>query len=323
MSTYGRHFARQVQAGTLLWLDWFGQGMGSVTGLTPAPPLRAGDRVACGCQFSAADDIKCCRALLCCRAGASTLNLRPWPHDAGAISQVVMKHAIPICIKINLRRCSAVPAWMGCCPVAGAAHPLAKRLAAGVFRWLALLWARMAAGFGGGIHGPLLTTLAAEPNWSRDRLRRLLFGESIPDLQGEGWGGGTATAPLVVANLTVATHLLGSRFVPELQGAILILEDVGEAPYRVDRMLTQWRLNGSLQGLSGIGFGSFTACEGEDEPDASECFSVEQVLDERTADLGIPRVRNLALGHGPGNAALPMGAMAHLDGQSGRLSLLT
>ena len=109
------------------------------------------------------------------------------------------------------------------------------------------------------MHGPLLTTLPDEPEWSRDRLRRLLFGEEVPDLQGKGTGGGRATGPLVVANLTVATHLLGTRFVPDLQGAILVLEDVGEAPYRIDRMLTQWRLSGILQQLAGMN--SFSALQ--------------------------------------------------------------
>ena len=299
--------------------------MGSVTGLTPAPPLRAGDHVACVAASSALqDDIKMLQGIAVLQSWGlnvepQALATRRWGYFAGRDEA---RHA-------DLHR-DEPPALLACARGGWGAARLLERPIVWQSGWLlgfsdvtALLWARMAAGFGGGIHGPLLTTLAAEPDWSRDRLRRLLFGESIPDLQGEGWGGGTASGHLVVANLTVATHLLGSRFVPELQGAILILEDVGEAPYRVDRMLTQWRLNGLLQGLSGIGFGSFEACEDDDEPDASECFSVEQVLDERTADLGIPRVRNLALGHRPGNAALPMGAMARLDGQTGQLSLLT
>ena len=103
---------------------------------------------------------------------------------------------------------------------------------------------------------------------------------------------------------------------------MLVLEDVGEAPYRIDRMLTQWRLNGSLQGLAGLGFGNFEGCD-DGTRDASESFNLEQVLEERTGDLGIPRVMDLPVGHRSGNAALPMGAMARLDGNTGRLSLLT
>lgn len=183
-----------------------------------------------------------------------------------------------------------------------------------------LLWARLAGGFAGGVHGPLLTTLPDEPEWSRDRLRRVLFGEAVPDLQGRGSGGGRATGPLVVANLTVATHLLGTRFVPDLRGAILVLEDVGEAPYRIDRMLTHWRLSGILQQLAGIGFGHFEGCDDDERP-PSQRFSLAEVLEERTADLGLPRVFDLPVGHRPGNAALPLGVMACIDGDTGMLSL--
>jgi len=185
----------------------------------------------------------------------------------------------------------------------------------------ALLWGRLAAGFDGGVHGPLLTTLPSEPAWSQQRLRQLLFGEALPDLQGQGLGGGIASGPLLVANLTVASHLLGSPWIPGLDGAILILEDVGEAPYRIDRMLTHWRLCGALHRLAGLGFGSFSACE-DDRPDELS-FTVKQVLEERTADLNIPRVMDLPVGHQCGNAALPLGRQARLDGDNGQLSLLS
>ena len=207
-------------------------------------------------------------------------------------------------------------------------------------RWLlgfsdvtSLLWAQLAQGSGGAVHGPLLTTLAAEPHWSRERLRQLLFGESVPALVGEAWSGGVASGPLLVANLTVATHLLGTPHLPVLDGAVLVLEDVGEAPYRIDRMLTHWRLAGALGRLAGIGFGAFSDC---DDPAAdlssdAACSeagrqpavhrSLEQVLRERTADLGIPVLAGLPLGHRCGNAALPLGALARLDADAGLLEL--
>jgi muramoyltetrapeptide carboxypeptidase len=188
-----------------------------------------------------------------------------------------------------------------------------------------LLFDRVRRGLGGGIHGPMVTTLAAEPEWSRERLRALLFGETLQDLQGTGWQSGVAEGWLLVANLTVATHLLGTPHLPDLRGAILILEDVGEAPYRIDRMLTHWRLSGALRQLAGIGFGSFAACDEADsraEEPAAHRFCVEQVLQERTRDLGLPVVAQLPVGHAPGNAALPLGCPARLDGGRGRLSLL-
>jgi muramoyltetrapeptide carboxypeptidase len=131
-----------------------------------------------------------------------------------------------------------------------------------------------------------------------------------------------------VANLTVATHLLGSTHFPNLHNAILIFEDVGEAPYRIDRMLTQWRLCGALDDIAGLGFGHFEGCDDEatnnpDDQAPLRHFSLNQVLDERTADLGIPRVFDLPIGHRCGNAALPVGATAQLDGDAGQLRLLS
>ena len=187
-----------------------------------------------------------------------------------------------------------------------------------------LLWARWARGLSGGIHGPLLTTLAAEPDWSRERLRALLFGAPVEPLPGERWRGGVAEGPLLVANLTVATHLLGTPHLPNLDGAILVLEDVGEAPYRLERMLTHWRLSGAFSRLAGLAFGSFLNCDDPDRADepATHRFALEQVLRERSLDLGLPLLAGLAVGHAPGNAALPIGAPARLDADRGLLELL-
>jgi len=207
--------------------------------------------------------------------------------------------------------------------------PLAPRWLLGFSDVTSLLWAQLALGHGGAIHGPLLTTLASEPGWSQERLRALLFGEPLPALPGLGWVGGIAEGPLVVGNLTVATHLLGTPHLPDLRGAILVLEDVGEAPYRIDRLLTHWRLSGALGQLAGIGLGRFSDCDDPNATDAvdgeaagdTDRFSVEQVLRERTADLGIPVLAALPVGHEPGNAALPLGAWARLDATGGRLDV--
>jgi muramoyltetrapeptide carboxypeptidase len=88
-------------------------------------------------------------------------------------------------------------------------------------------------------------------------------------------------------------------------------------------MLTHWRLCGALQQLAGLGLGSFSGCVDRDreDQDPSTRFSAEEVLRERTADLGIPVVANLPVGHAPGNGALPVGGWARLDGDAGRLEL--
>jgi muramoyltetrapeptide carboxypeptidase len=124
---------------------------------------------------------------------------------------------------------------------------------------------------------------------------------------------------LVVTNLTVATHLIGTPWLPSLKGAILVLEDVGETPYRVDRMLTQWRSSGLLQQLAGVACGRFSWAEDDILPGD---FTMEEILEERLGDLGIPLVLNLPLGHGQPNQALPLGAQAQLNGNHGLLSLM-
>lgn len=188
-------------------------------------------------------------------------------------------------------------------------------------RWLvgysdasALLLAQWAAGVGGAVHGS--PTAEGEP-W--DRLQRLLRGQPVAPLRGEAWRAGTGIGPLVVSNLTVATSLIGTPWFPRLAGCVLILEDVGEEPYRVDRMLTQWRTSGMLRGVVGIGLGHFRWKEDDILPGD---LSMEEVLRDRCGDLGVPLVGRLPVGHGRPNLALPLGALARLDGQRGILELL-
>ncbi len=300
-------------------------------GLPAQPPsLRPGDRVRLVAASSALADLERLQAGLAVLAGwglvldddPARLPPRRWGYLAGRDSERagdLLPNARP-----------GQPAALLACVRGGwGSARLLERPLAAAGGWLlgfsdvtSLLWHRLATGQGGAIHGPLLTTLAAEPAWSRERLRALLFGEPLADLEGEAWVGGQAEGPLLAANLTVATHLLGTPHLPELDGAILILEDVGEAPYRIERMLTHWRLCGALQRLGGIGFGSFEGCGDPTDPEGDGCrFTLEQVLRERTADLGIPVLAGLPVGHGDVNAALPLGVRARLDGNTGRLSL--
>ena len=180
----------------------------------------------------------------------------------------------------------------------------------------ALLWSLYKAGICG-IHAPVMTTLAEEPTWSIQRLFDLVEGKSLQPLKGKGWGGGIVSGKLLPANLTVATHLLGTPMQPELDGVILAIEDVGEAPYRIDRMLTQWRMSGALAKIAGVAIGSFTRCE---VPENIPSFSVDEVLRDRLGDLGIPVVSDLPFGHQAPNAALPVGVIATLDAHEGVLN---
>ena len=185
-----------------------------------------------------------------------------------------------------------------------------------------ILLARFSSGFHGGIHGPLITTLGAEPGWSKDRLKSILFGNSVPDIKGDPWGGGISKGQLIVGNLTVLTHLIGTKHLPNFKESILIIEDIGEAPYKIDRMLTHLRLAGVLKQISGLGLGSFTNCVDADGICQAKSFDLLHIFRDRTKDLKIPIISNLPVGHGEANASLPIGSQAILDGDKGRLSLL-
>jgi muramoyltetrapeptide carboxypeptidase len=170
-----------------------------------------------------------------------------------------------------------------------------------------------------GLHGPLLSTIAAEPDWSLQRLFDWVEGRSIQPLTGIGWGQGTAKGVLLPVNLTVATHLLGTRFQPDLSNVILAIEDVSEAPYRIDRMLTQWRLRNAFKQVKGIAIGRFSQC---DPPTHIPSFTVAEVLRDRLGDLPLPIVSDLPFGHDGVNAALPVGIAVELDSDQGTLTIL-
>ncbi|MGD1950883.1 MAG: LD-carboxypeptidase [Leptolyngbyaceae cyanobacterium] len=195
---------------------------------------------------------------------------------------------------------------------------------ADISKWLigfsditSLLWSAQSSG---GIHGPLLTTLGQEPDWSLQRLFNWLEHHTLDSLVGESWVSGTATGKLLPANLTVATCLLGTCHEPDFTGAILAFEDVTEAPYRIDRMLTHWRMLGKFDQVAGIALGRFSQCE---PPANIPSFSVLEVLQERLGDLGIPIVANLPFGHDGVNAALPFGIPVKLEARTDGSGLLS
>ncbi len=185
-----------------------------------------------------------------------------------------------------------------------------------------ILLSRLSKGFYGGIHGPLLTSLSSEPEWSQERLKSILFGKKVPDLHGEPWHRGIAKGPVISTNLSVMTHLLGSSHIPIFKDSILIIEDIGEAPYKIDRMLTQLRLSGLLHQLAGLGIGSFTNCIDIEQQHNPNNFNLDQVLKDRTKDLEFPIVCNLPIGHCKGNGSLHLGELAIINGARGSISFL-
>ena len=130
---------------------------------------------------------------------------------------------------------------------------------------------------------------------------------------------GKAQGRLLGGNLSLVAHLTGTPYMPDLAGAILFLEDVGEAAYSIDRMLTQLWLAGSLQQVAGIAFGKFS------ELRSSEWVQdrlLEDVLAERSRALGIPTISGLMIGHVEDQTILPLGCLAELDAGNCSLRLL-
>ena len=167
------------------------------------------------------------------------------------------------------------------------------------------------------LHAPVLTTLAAEPEWAIARMFDYLETGKLKSLQGKPGGGGETRGILLPANLTVATHLLHTPIQPNFNGVILAIEDVTEYPYRIDRMLTQWRMMGVFKQIKGIALGRFSRCE---PYPGTTSWTIAEVLGDRLEDLGLPIVYDLPFGHDGVNAALPVGVSVKLNGDTGCLS---
>jgi muramoyltetrapeptide carboxypeptidase len=131
---------------------------------------------------------------------------------------------------------------------------------------------------------------------------------------------GTARGRLLGGNLCLMSHLCGTPYFPDLRGAILFLEDVEEAYYRIDRMLTQLWLSGALDGVAGVAFGKFTGCN--PSPFFLQNRPLEDILAERCRALGVPAVSGLMIGHVEDQTTLPVGCLAELDADAGTLTLL-
>ena len=131
---------------------------------------------------------------------------------------------------------------------------------------------------------------------------------------------GEASGVLLGGNLAMIARLVGTPYLPDLSGCILFLEDVGEAPYRIDALLAQLRLSGSLQDLAGVVLGQFTdSAPPEDRPS----FTVDEVMDHYFRKASYPVVRNWNYGHFALKTPMPIGIRATLSVTTQGASLTT
>lgn len=170
------------------------------------------------------------------------------------------------------------------------------------------------------LHGP---SLAADDERLGEAgaasLRAALFGEPDRRLAGRPLRPGRAAGPLAGGNLTVLASLCGTPWQLDAAGAVVLLEDVGERPYRLDRCLTQLRQAGALDGAAGLAVGGLVGCEEDREGVASA--SALEVVAGHAAELALPTVAGLPLGHGAGPRTVPLGAGAVVDGDAGALEI--
>jgi len=124
----------------------------------------------------------------------------------------------------------------------------------------------------------------------------------------------------VGGNLTLISTTMGTPYEIDTRGRILLLEDIDEQPYSIDRMLTQLRLAGKLDAAAGVIFGECNACRPSDyKPAFESTLSLGEVLDEILGKLRIPVLSGLTFGHTDDQLTLPLGVMAALDADKGEL----
>jgi muramoyltetrapeptide carboxypeptidase len=164
-------------------------------------------------------------------------------------------------------------------------------------------------------HGPLVTTLANAPEMTCSTLLTAISSNAIVELkpaQGIALKAGRARGRVIGGNLTTLCHMLATPFEPRFENHILLLEDRGEAHYRIDRMLFQMKLAGCFKGIAGIVLGSFQDCGSLD--------GIFRIFEEHFKDMSLPILAGFDVGHGPQNMTLPVGLEATLDADEQILS---
>jgi muramoyltetrapeptide carboxypeptidase len=163
-------------------------------------------------------------------------------------------------------------------------------------------------------HGPTAREMLTD--FSRDSLKRAVISHAdscgvAPNAR--EINAGTAEGTLVGGNLAVLSSLCGTPYMPDLADGILILEDVNEPVYRIDRMLQQLRLAGVLNGCKAIAFGECTISPEEAGGGGAGGRQFDEVLGELAHSLGVPCLAGIPVGHIAEQWTIPLGAMAKVD----------
>lgn len=182
-------------------------------------------------------------------------------------------------------------------------------------------------------HGPMASSRL--PAWTLASLKKALFdpapiGEignppeadaASPDFPLHTVVAGRARGPVAGGNLTLVATTMGTPWEIDAAGRILFLEDTGEAPYRVDRMLTQLKLAGKFAECAGVVWGTCTECDTSRSGFAIN-LSMSELLDEILGDIGKPVLAGLVFGHTKEKSTIPIGVEAELDATGKKVTIL-
>jgi muramoyltetrapeptide carboxypeptidase len=175
------------------------------------------------------------------------------------------------------------------------------------------------------VHGPNITTLTNCDKYSKTQIFSLLQGkESSFEVFSKNIrtvNSGTAKGVVKGGNLSTIISLIGTPYEPDFKDSILFLEEVGEVPYRVDRMLTQMRLAGKFKGIRGLILGDFSYKEYR--PPATKNICPAKIVEAAGIDRDVPVMANFPAGHGKQNMSFLLGAVAEIDTLKCRLRYFT
>lgn len=130
---------------------------------------------------------------------------------------------------------------------------------------------------------------------------------------------GIAEGPLTGGNLSVLSALAGSPYGAQMKGRVVFLEDIGEAPYRINRMLMHLTLTGDLPSAAGLMLGVFVKCHA---PEGEASLTLEETLVDRAWPLGVPSAIGMSIGHIAHQVTLPLGIRARFDAGERTIALL-
>lgn len=174
------------------------------------------------------------------------------------------------------------------------------------------------------LHGPVVKSLhlhQEDPFQSLRHLEDALFGRRPAPFAVEGLRTvrpGNARGRIIGGNLSLIANLIATDYCPSLEGMILIVEDIGEVDYRLDRLFTSLRLAAKARGLAGLVLGDFTDCAGV----YVQNERINHFIDDLAREFDCPVVADFPCGHGPRNIAVPMGVEVLLDADAGRMTFL-